>query len=108
MCLIVIRDNQIVNELIEYSRKIYDFSQMSYLVISLYFRDIGPVEFMRNAVTFEGGFSVGIRYLYLMLLSFEEIKLLKNQCPDIIAEIFLTILRSIFDLILFLRYKHQE
>ena len=69
---------------------------MSYLVISLYFRDIEPVEFMKNVVSFDGGFSVGIRYLYLMLLSFEEIKLLKNQCPEQLAEIFLKILRSKF------------
>ena len=52
-----------------------DINLLNSMVVRLYERDIDVYNFLKKCSDIKGGFSVGIRYLYLMLLSCEDMKL---------------------------------
>jgi hypothetical protein len=79
-----VRENALVKEIFQLSPFIENPSLFNYLVISFYDRDLSPYLFVKQARTIKGAVYLAVRYLYIMLLSFEDLKKLKN--PDDLAE----------------------
>lgn len=69
------KEDAIVNEIQEFSKYCQDQSHLTFYVRSLYDRDIDVFHYLSSINKISGAMSPGIRYLYIMLLTFENLKL---------------------------------
>jgi len=73
-----------VKEIFKFSPLIKNPSLFNYLIISFYDRDLSPYLFLKDSRKIKGAVNLAVRYLYIMLLSFEDLK--KSKDPDSLAE----------------------
>jgi hypothetical protein len=86
------QENAIIQEIVSYSPYCQDWNRLCYLVRSLFNRELEVYAFLDGVAKISGAMSPGIRFLYIMLLSFEDLKLTKD--PSKIGSI---LMKSITD-----------
>lgn len=90
--LLARNENAIVQEILKFQLYCKDVSKLTFFVRSLYDRDIDVNGYLQSINTIGGAMSPGIRYLYMMLLTFEDLKFTKE--PSKIGRI---LMKSITD-----------
>jgi hypothetical protein len=71
-------ENAIVKEILNFQTYCEDVSGLTFYVRSLYDRDIDVHSYLDSINQIQGAMSPGIRYLYIMLLTFEDLKFTKE------------------------------
>lgn len=71
-------ENALVGEIISLSKYCQDQSRLTYYVRSLYDREIDVYEYLESINKIPGAMSPGIRYLYILVLTYDELKLTKD------------------------------
>lgn len=83
-----------MKEIQNLSEKIENKSHFRYLVMSCYDRKITPGEFLEQSGMMKGAMAPALRFLFLMLLSFDDLKRAKN--PVKISEILVKAINGKF------------
>ena len=73
--LLARKENAIVTEILTFSQYCQDQSRLTFYVRQLYDREIDVYGYLQSINSIPGAMSPGIRYLYIMLLSYEDLKL---------------------------------
>ena len=68
--------------------------RFNYLLIGLYERDITILEYLKESLKIDSSLPLAIRYLYIMLMSFEELRIVENTTE--ISEILVSQVQSKF------------
>jgi len=85
-------DNRIVREIIDNNKMVEDHSHLNYLVLSLYHRDISILELIVSSNRSKGSIPSVIRYLFMHLLSFKQLRELSEKEAVELADLLLDIL----------------
>lgn len=87
-------NNEIIKEISKYwidLDTVESKSELVYNILAIYTRDAQLMSYMRLLSKNPRAVSVGLRYLYIMLLSFEELRLLDRKASAEVARILMEI-----------------
>lgn len=88
----LVKNNKILQEIMQYRNKFQDQSFLNYLLIELYDRTISIQEYLERVKNSPGMLSASIRYLFILLQSFDELKRQKVDDADKTANILLELI----------------
>lgn len=83
-----IKDNAIIQEIEMHSKRCRDIKWIEYNVLRLYDREISMLDFIEDCLKYQGAYSIALRYIYIMLLSFMDLKVVLISDAQTIADIF--------------------
>ena len=75
--ILSLTDNALIKEINALSSTHKDARWIESNVLLLQDKQMSLLEFFKNSLKYEGGYSLGLRYVYVLLLSFSEMKLIE-------------------------------
>jgi len=84
-----IKGDAIYKEIRFYSHSCQDTSMMNNLVLSMYYREITPIQFLYMSNGIENGLSISLRHLYLYILNFHDTQLVSGKNSEQFSDFLL-------------------
>ena len=69
-----LKNNALIQELDFFNTACKDIKWIEYQVLMLYDREISILDFLKECLKYDGAYSLAIRYVYLLVLSFKDLK----------------------------------